>query len=73
MRLRKTWHGLLHWLVHTSARRLSHFVVPEVARLTQEELLSDAFDACLELARKGGAVGSLDPIFHNYHQAPVVG
>lgn len=27
-------------------------------------LLSDVFDTCLTLARKGGAVGSLDPIFH---------
>ena len=36
-------------------------------------LLSDAFDACLTLARKGGAVGTLDPMFHNYHQIVTVG
>ena len=36
-------------------------------------LLSDAFDACLTLARKGGAVGTLDPMFHNYHQVVTVG
>jgi hypothetical protein len=35
-------------------------------------LLSDAFDNCLTLARKGGAVGSLDPLFYNYYQAVVV-
>ena len=35
-------------------------------------LLSDAFDRCLELARKGGAVGSLEPLFHNYLDAEVV-
>ena len=31
-------------------------------------LLSDAFDRCLNVARKGGAVGSLEPTFHNYMQ-----
>ena len=27
-------------------------------------LLSDTFDTCLTLARKGGAVGSLEPLFY---------
>ena len=36
-------------------------------------LLSDTFDTCLTLARKGGAVGSLDPLFYNYYQAACVG
>ena len=36
-------------------------------------LLSDVFDACLTLARKGGAVGSLDPLFYNYYEAECIG
>ena len=36
-------------------------------------LVSDTFDLCLTLARKGGAVGSLEPLFYNYYQAAVVG
>jgi hypothetical protein len=36
-------------------------------------LLSDAFDRALDIARRGGAVGSLDPTFHNYHQMEVIG
>ena len=44
MSLRKTWHDALRWMMQTIARRLSHFVVPEIARLTEAELLSDAFD-----------------------------
>ena len=36
-------------------------------------LMSDAFDRALELARKGGAQGSLEPTFHNYHDIETVG
>ena len=43
------------------------------AATLDDVLLSDAFDTCLAIARKGGAVGSLDPLFHNYHQALTLG
>ena len=36
-------------------------------------LLSDAFDRCLTTARRAGAIGELDPQFHNYWQLPVIG
>jgi hypothetical protein len=35
-------------------------------------LVSDAFDRLLAIARKSGAIGSLDPQFHNYHDIPVL-
>tara|TARA_B110001452_G_scaffold7052_1_gene6342 strand:- start:398 stop:1879 length:1482 start_codon:yes stop_codon:yes gene_type:complete len=36
-------------------------------------LLSDAFDRCLTTVRKSGAIGELDPQFHNYWHLPVIG
>jgi hypothetical protein len=35
-------------------------------------LISDAFDRLLAIARKNGAIGSLDPQFHNYHHIPLL-
>ena len=35
-------------------------------------LISDGFDRALELARKGGAQGALEPIFHNFHQMETI-
>ena len=35
-------------------------------------LVSDGFDRALELARKGGAQGALEPIFHNFHQMETI-
>ena len=43
------------------------------AATLDDVLLSDVFDRCLALARKGGAVGALDPTFHNYHQVETIG
>jgi hypothetical protein len=36
-------------------------------------LVSDAFDRALTIARRGGAVGELNPLFYNYYEAPTVG
>ena len=36
-------------------------------------LLSDAFDRCLALARRSGAVGELEPLFHNYFETQTIG
>lgn len=36
-------------------------------------LVSEAFERALELARKSGAVGQLDPIFNNYHNIETIG
>ena len=44
MGLRHRWQDFLRWVIQASSRRLSHVLVPEIARLTQAELLSDAFD-----------------------------
>ena len=33
---------------------------------------SDVFDRCLETARRAGAIGELDPQFHNYHDVPTL-
>ncbi|KAL1528896.1 hypothetical protein AB1Y20_010218 [Prymnesium parvum] len=35
-------------------------------------LISDIFDQCLTLARKSGAVGGLEPVFHNYYDLPLI-
>ena len=43
------------------------------AATLDDVLLSEAFDAALNLARAKGAVGQLEPLFHNYYQVPTVG
>ena len=35
-------------------------------------LVSDIFDRCLTTARKAGAVGHLEPLFHNYYETEVI-
>jgi hypothetical protein len=43
------------------------------AATLDDVLVSDAFDRALTIARRGGAVGELNPLFYNYYEAPKVG
>ena len=36
-------------------------------------LVSDVFDRALTLARRGGAIGELTPVVHNYHDIETIG
>ena len=77
--------GQMRWFQPTAMSsapvpRWGHLGVASMGAMTlvggtgaDDVLLSDVFDTCLTLARKGGAVGSLDPHFHNYWQTAVVG
>jgi len=39
----------------------------------EDVLISDAFDRALNIARRAGATGELNPQFSNYYQIPVIG
>lgn len=55
------------------SRRLVSLFSDESQDLCLDDvLISDAFDRLLAIARKNGAIGSLDPQFHNYHHTPLL-